>query len=515
MNDRAGGYLWKAALLMVFLGAFAVMAVVAYNLLEVPSIDPLYQMPPPGGKDPSLEVTNSEAPKPNIIIINCDDLGYGDLGCYGTRSIRTPSIDGLASEGVRFTSFYACNSVCTPSRAGLLTGRYPQRSGLTWILFPAGETTKERVRRNFGQMVGDLGLVDLGTVSGTSGLSRSELTLAEALKMAGYRTGMVGKWHLGDFSRDTDLNPVRHGFDTYFGVPYSNDMIPFPLYRNEDLLEAHVEDPSRLTALYTKEAVSFIEESRGGPFFLYLAHTYPHQPLYASERFRGVSRGGIYGDVVEEIDWSVGEIVGCLRRNDLDRRTLIVFTSDNGPWFEGDAGHHRGRKGQSYEGGYRVPMIARYPGVIRAGTVCREPAMNIDLFPTSLALAGLEPPRDRVIDGRDILALMTGEADRTPHEALYFYHMDELEAVRAGKWKYIRNIHHYVFPVPTDKETTKLGKLGGGWLGRWPLLYDLELDPSESYNLVDTHPEVGQRLLRRMEGLEAELRENPRGWIEE
>jgi uncharacterized sulfatase len=274
-----------------------------------------------------------------------------------------------------------------------------------------------------------------------------------------------------------------------------------------------VEDQSKLTGLYTKEAISFIEESNEKPFFLYFAHTFPHQPLFASEGFRGKSKGGLYGDTVEEIDWSVGRIMDCLERNGLAENTLLLFTSDNGPWFEGDPGRHRGRKGQSYEGGFRVPMIARYPTVIPAGRVCDEPAMNIDFFPTSLALAGVEPPQDRTIDGRNILGLMTGEAQETPHEAFYFYHVEELEAIRAGKWKFIRNIHHYVWPLPVDKETLLAGKMGKGRLGRWPLLHDLEIDPRESYNLIDNHPEVGQELRNRMEQWEQGLEENVRGWV--
>jgi uncharacterized sulfatase len=386
---------------------------------------------------------------------------------------------------------------------------------MSWILLPEDEPVRHRVTKNAGQALGSLGFVDLGPNAGTTGLPQSEITLAEALKMGGYLTGMVGKWHLGDYSRNPSYNPVNHGFEFYFGVPHSNDMLPFPLYRNEQELEAQVEDQAGLTGLYTKEAIAFIEESREKPFFLYLAHTFPHQPLFASEGFRGKSKGGIYGDTVEEIDWSVGQIMDCLERNGLEAKTVVFFTSDNGPWFEGDPGQHRGRKGQSYEGGFRIPMIARYPIVIPAGTVCDEPAMNIDFFPTSLALAGLELPQDRTIDGRDILGLMTGETEETPHEAFFFYHVDELEAIRVGKWKYIRNIHHYVWPLPVDKETTLAGKMGRGRLGRWPILYDLDIDPSESYNLIDNHPEVGQRLLGKMVAWEEDLEQNLRGWITE
>jgi arylsulfatase A len=513
-KSTIGVNIWKILCLATLLGVIALAGLGAYKLLEAPSFDPLYSEYPPGYTPTAAPpAPRPDAPRPNIVIILCDDLGYGDVGCYGTEVIKTPNIDRLARQGVRFTSFYASNSVCTPSRAGLLTGRYSQRSGMTWILLPEDEPAGYRATKNFGQMMGRLGFVDLGPNAGTTGLPQSEITLAEALKTAGYRTGMVGKWHLGDYGANPDHNPVRHGFDFYFGVPHSNDMVPFPLYRNEQELEANIEDQAKLTGLYTKEAVSFIEESREKPFFLYFAHTFPHQPLFASERFRGRSAGGIYGDAVEEIDWSVGQIMDCLERNGLEQSTVVFFTSDNGPWFEGDPAGHRGRKGQSYEGGFRVPMIARYPNVIPAGRVCGQPAMNIDFFPTSLALAGVELPRNRIIDGRDILGLMTGESEETPHEAFYFYHVDELEAIRMGKWKYIRNIHHYVWPVPVDKPTTPMGKLARGRLGNWPMLYDLAIDPRESYNLIDNYPEVGQRLAGSMAAWEADLELNPRGWI--
>lgn len=505
--------IWRTLCILILLGGIALLGAGVYGLLKPPPHDPLYDQFPPDYTPTALRSVDPDAPRPNIILILCDDLGYRDVGCYGNDVIRTPNIDRLAMQGVRFTTFYASNSVCTPSRAGILTGRYSQRSGMSWILLPENEPLRHRVTKNAGQMLGRLGFADLGPNAGTTGLPQSEITLAEALKSGGYRTGMVGKWHLGDYGTNPAHNPLRHGFDVYLGVPHSNDMLPFPLYRNEQELEENVEDQAKLTGLYAKEAIAFIEENRERPFFLYFAHTFPHQPLFASERFRGKSKGGIYGDTVEEIDWSVGQIMDCLERNGLERNTLVLFTSDNGPWFEGDPGRHRGRKGQSYEGGFRVPMIARYPDRIPAGRVCNEPAMNIDFFPTSLALAGLELPQDRTTDGRNILGLMTGEVEQTPHDAFYFYHVDELEAIRVGKWKYIRNIHHYVWPIPTDKETMFAGRMGRGRLGRWPLLYDLDLDPSESYNLIDNHPEVGRHLRERMERWEAEMERNLRGWV--
>jgi uncharacterized sulfatase len=291
-------------------------------------------------------------------------------------------------------------------------------------------------------------------------------------------------------------------------------MVPFPLYRNEQQLEAHVEDQGKLTALYTNEALDFIEQSKGHRFFLYFAHTFPHQPLYASPDFRGTSKAGLYGDTVEEIDWSVGQILDCLRRNGLEEDTLVVFTSDNGPWFEGNLGHQRGRKAQSYEGRYRVPMIARYPKHIQAGTICEQPAMNIDFFPTCLAFAGLELPQDRIIDGKGITGLLTGQSTVTPHDAFYFYHMDSLEAIRVGKWKYIRSIHQYVWPSPLTKEETFFGTLAKKRVKyRMPLLFDLEQDPSESYNLIDNFPDVVRELDEMMGEWDKRMQENPRGWI--
>jgi arylsulfatase A len=494
------------------LASIAMLAVIASGLLDEPPNNPVYEAYPPNYDPTPLSVVNTKAPRPNIIIINCDDLGYRDLGCFGSKSIRTPNIDRLATGGVRFTNFYASNSVCTPSRASLLTGRYPQRSGMTGVLDPIGESKHFTALKNFGYRVSKWVLIDIGPGARTRGFPKSEITIAEALKTAGYRTGMIGKWHLGDYSHEPDYSPLRHGFDFAFGLPHSNDMAPFPLFRNEQELDAHVEDQAKLTGLYTREALAFIEQSRAEPFFLYLAHTFPHQPLFASERFRGKSRGGLYGDTVEEIDWSTGEILECLKKNGLAEDTLIFFTSDNGPWFEGDPGHQRGRKGQSYEGGFKVPMIVRYPKLVPAGTTCDEPAMNIDLFPTLLALAGVEMSKDRIIDGKDMTRLLSGKKDKGLHEAFYFYHLNELEAIRVDQWKYIRKIHHYVWPAPIDKPGTLLGRFSKGRLGRWPLLYDLELDPGESYNLIDTHPEVGQKLLEKMTEWEEALRQNPRGW---
>jgi uncharacterized sulfatase len=364
-----------------------------------------------------------------------------------------------------------------------------------------------------GSILKGLGVLDLREDFVAKGLSEKEITLAEAMKYAGYRTGMVGKWHLGDYSRQSAYNPVRHGFDSYFGVPHSNDMTPCPLYRNDVELEADIgTNQGRLTGLYAKEAKAFIESSKDTPFFLYLAHTFPHQPLYASERFAKRSKAGKFGDAVEEIDWSLGEIVDCLRKNGLEKNTILFFTSDNGPWYEGNSGGLRGRKGQSYEGGFRVPFIARWPGRIPEGAVNSIPVMNLDLFPTLLRLAGVGLPKDRIIDGKNIFTILTGRETRPPHEAIYFYHYDRLEGIRSGKWKYFRNINRYAWPVPLDTAALP-DSLGKKQLGnRWPLLYDLELDPQESYNVINTYPDVAERLQGRMTAWEAAVSRNPRGF---
>ncbi|MFO7560156.1 MAG: sulfatase [Desulfobacterales bacterium] len=451
----------------------------------------------------------SEDP-PNIIIINADDLGYGDLGCYGSRAIQTPNIDSLADQGVRFTDFHACDSVCTPSRAGLLTGRYPKRMQLDMPLLSENMPFGKSMLVKFGFLMGKLGITDIATRGGITGIPGHEITLAEALKERNYRTGMVGKWHLGDYSVNPEHNPGNHGFDYYFGVPHSNDIHPFPLYRNKTELEPEVADQSKLTGLYTAEAINFIKKSKESPFFLYFAHTFPHRPLYASKEFKNRSEGGLYGDTVEEIDWSVGQILYTLKENNLDHNTLIMFTSDNGPWYQGSPGEFRGRKGQSYEGGHRVPFVARWGGLIKPGSVCTEPAMNIDLFPTCLAAAGLTLPDDRIVDGRDIRPLLIQENSRTPHDYFFFYHHGELEGIRTENWKYFRSINHYSWPMPVNK---KFGSLISYTNGPLPLLFNLRIDPGESYNVIEKYPGKAEELEKVMARWEKAMMDNPAGLI--
>ena len=463
-------------------------------------------------------VPGYQGARPNIILINCDDLGYGDVGAYGNTVIHTPHIDRLARGGVRFTSFYACNSVCTPSRFGLLTGRYADRANLGWVLgakragfrYPGPRSLKQDLLGSYNwwlaRQLSRQGFMDYHYKALAKGLPDRELTIADALQTAGYRTAMVGKWHLGEFPVYPQFHPLRHGFDRFFGVPFSNDMKDFALYDDWQCLSPDFTQMDQLTGLYTREALSFIRDCGDQPFFLYFAHTYPHQPLFASERFEGKSKGGRYGDTIEEIDWSVGELMNLLEERHLTEKTLVVFTSDNGPWYNGSTAGLRGRKGQSYEGGFRIPMIAHWPGTIPAGRVCDEPAMNLDWFPTCLALAGLQLPGDRIIDGKDISSLLSGQASQTPHECIYFYHNTSLEALRVGKWKYIRAMNTFVWPVPLDKKWASAGSLEGPWL------FDMENDPQESYNLKTNYPEV----VKRLDGLYVQwqqaMQANPGGW---
>ncbi len=422
---------------------------------------------------------------PNVIIIYADDLGYADLGCYGAKNIQTPHLDRLAQEGVRFTDFYVAQAVCSASRAALLTGCYPNRIGILGALGPAGKT----------------------------GISSQEKTIADLLRARGYATAIYGKWHLGH--QDPFL-PRRHGFDDYYGLPYSNDMWPrhptakfpdLPLISGETVLERNP-DQRRLTSEYTKRAVGFIASHVNRPFFLYVPHNMPHVPLHVSEHRPGRSAQGLYGDVIEEIDWSVGQIMAALKKHSLDQHTLVLFTSDNGPWLSygnhaGSAGRLREGKGTTWEGGVRVPCILRWPGKIPAGTTCREPAMTIDLLPTFAGLSGAALPEHK-IDGLDIWPLISGQPGaKCPHQAYYFYWERHLQAVRSGPWK-LHFPHNY---------RTLAGKAGGKDGAPAPyaqtttaqVLYNLETDPSETTDVSARHPEVVSKLIELANKARAEL----------
>jgi arylsulfatase A len=424
----------------------------------------------------------AESPKPpNFVLIFCDDLGYGDLGVYGHPSIRTPHLDRMAAEGMKFTDFYAAASVCTPSRAALLTGRYPVRSGMCSdkrrVLFP----------------------------NSAGGLPSEEITLAEALKSKGYATACVGKWHLGHLPQ---FLPTQHGFDSYFGIPYSNDMdrapdakggaasldsrIEYwrvPLLRNEEIIERPA-DQRTITRRYTEEAVRFIKASQDQPFFLYFAHTFPHVPLFASDAFKGRSRRGLYGDVVEELDWSVGQVLMALREAGVAENTLVVFTSDNGPWLTqklagGSAGLLREGKGSTWEGGMRVPCLAVWPGKIKPGIVTGALACTMDLFSTFLTLAGAEIPSDREIDGIDLSGLLLGKEEGR-RSSFFYYRGTQLYAARHEAFK-----AHFITRSAYGQDQAQRHDS--------PLLYHLEHDPSEQFDVARQHPEVLEKIMKTVE----------------
>ena len=418
---------------------------------------------------------------PNIVIIFTDDQGYGDLASYGNTAMNTPNTDRMAAEGMRFTDFYMAAGVCTPSRAALLTGSYPKRVGLAHrVLFPYSET----------------------------GLNPDEITIADMLKEKGYATGIFGKWHLG---HHIPFLPTRQGFDYYFGIPYSNDMAhinyqqaddflvgTLPLFRNEDIIET---DPDQryLTRRFTEEAVNFITANRDQPFFVYIPHAMPHVPIASSHHFEGKSEFGLYGDVIEEIDWSVGLILDHLEILGLEDNTIVIFTSDNGAqewtgeggWVwtsdqigrptrgevtypHGSNGPLRGAKNSTWEGGMRVPFIIRWPGQIPAGSVSNELATAMDLLPTFASIVGSDLPDDRIIDGYDIWPILSGDANaESPYEAFYYYRDDRLQAVRSGKWK----LHVY---RPDE--------------GRAQILYDLESDIGETTDVSEQNPEIVEQL---------------------
>ena len=399
-------------------------------------------------------------PPPNIIILFCDDLGYGDLGVNGHPTIETPNLDRMALAGRRLTNFYSASPACTASRYALLTGKYPGRSGFDWVLYPKSER----------------------------GIHPKEITLAESLKQVGYATACYGKWHLG--STKKEYLPLQNGFDEYVGLPYSNDMRPpkwpdIPLLEGNDTLELNP-DQRKLTALYTQRSIQFIEKNKNSPFFVYLPYAMPHVPLYASEKFHGQSERGLYGDVVEEIDWSVGEILKTLENNGIDKNTLLFFTSDHGPWIiknleGGSSGLFRDGKGSTWEGGVRVPAIAYWPGQIPGGSVNRTAVSTIDLFATFNKLAGVNLPSDHFVDGINHKAAFVENEGKENVRFLFFYGLsNEVMAVRKGPWK----LH-----IKTYSQT------GIDYFeGQLPLLFNLLEDPSETQDVAEQHPELVREL---------------------
>ncbi|MFT5466953.1 MAG: arylsulfatase A [Verrucomicrobiales bacterium] len=447
----------------------------------------------------TVAVLHGQDRPPNIVVMFTDDQGYGDVGCYGAEGYETPNLDRLAAEGIKFTDFYVSSPVCSASRAALLTGCYHERVGISGALGPNSKI----------------------------GLNPEETTIADLCREKGYATCAVGKWHLG---RPEQFLPTNQGFDEYFGLPYSNDMWPYhpnvlhlpmeerlkkwpklPLIEGTRVIDEEVtpDDQKDLTVRYTERAVDFIERSKEKPFFLYVAHSQPHVPLYVSDKFAGKSENGVFGDVISEIDWSMGQILAKLKAEGLDDNTLVIFTCDNGPWLSygthcGTAGPLREGKGTCWDGGIRVPFLARWPGKIPAASICSEIAGTIDLLPTIAGLIDAELPK-RKIDGQDIWPLLAAEdGAKSPHDALFFYYKrTELQAVRSGKWKLIlphkyRSLDGKVgrddgIPISYVNFEAELG------------LYDVTEDIGEKKNLAEEHPEVVAELMKKVKAMRAEL----------
>ena len=442
-----------------------------------------------------FDALRADDPPPNFVILFADDLGYGDLGCFGHPQFKTPRFDRMAAEGVKLTQLYVPTPYCAPSRGTLLTGRYPWRHGV-WRN-PAPDAN-----------INDVGIPD------------SELTLAEALKSAGYATICIGKWHLG---HKPEFYPQRHGFDEYLGILYSNDMRPVELIDGADVIEYPVVQAT-LTQRYTARALEFIDANANRPFLLYLPHAMPHKPLAASEAFYKQSGAGLYGDVIAELDDSVGQVLDKLQSLGLDERTLVMFLSDNGPWFGGSTGGLRGMKSLTWEGGLRVPGIIRWPGRLPAGTVVSEPCGTIDIFPTLLKLAGVPLPDDRTIDGRDLMPVLTG-ADSSPERLLFSMRGDQLMSVRAGRFKlHDRAAGESRFPpgqtdwidprapdgvtllAPCEQyQPIAYPGLRSGDESADRMLFDLKDDPAEQHNVAARYPDVVGRLSAAFRKMQTEF----------
>ncbi len=447
---------------------------------------------------------NTQAQKrpPNIIVIFIDDMGYADIGPFGAKGYATPHLDRMAKEGRKFTDFYVTQAVCSASRAGLLTGCYNVRVGILGALGPKA----------------------------THGINSNEVTLAEICKQKGYATACYGKWHLGHHKK---FLPMQHGFDDYFGLPYSNDMWPYhpgvlhlpmeqrlkkwthlPLIDGNSIINPRVTgtDQEQLTTQYTERAVQFIEKNKNNPFLVYLPHSMVHVPLYVSEKFKGQSKAGLFGDVMMEVDWSVGQILDTLRKHKLDKNTLVIFTADNGPWLSygdhaGSAAPLREGKGTMFDGGCRESTLMWWPGTIPAGSACKTPAMTIDILPTVAELIGAKLPKHK-IDGKSIVNLMKGTSAECPQEAYYFYYGKQLQAIRMGKWK-LHFPHGYRTmagkPGGKDGTPTKYSQARIGLS-----LFDLDKDIGETTDVKEKHPEILGKIQKLGEAMREELGDNRR-----
>lgn len=447
----------------------------------------------------SVGFSQTKEQTPNIVLVLMDDLGYGDLSCYGALDFRTPNIDQIALDGIRFTNYLTPQAVCSASRAALLTGCYANRVGMAGALGPRSET----------------------------GLAHSEVTIAEMMKQKNYATAIIGKWHLGD---NQTFLPLSQGFDEYLGIPYSNDMWPMdydgaaakpenykskhpilPLIKDNDKIAEikTLEDQSTLTGIYTDAAISFIKRNKNKPFFLYLAHSMPHVPINASKKFRGTSKQGLFGDVIQEIDDGIGRIMETLKSNGLDKNTIVIFTSDNGPWLNygnhaGNPGGFREGKGTTYEGGHRVPFIVRWKGNIPSGQICNQLVSAIDIMPSIASICKLQLPENK-IDGVSLVSIFKGDMNATPRKNfLYYYRKNSLEAVRRDNWK-------LVFEHPSRSYLDQApGK--DGYPGNTPenvmmpyALYDLRRDPSEAYDVKDQNPLIVTELNKLAEEARKDL----------
>ena len=440
---------------------------------------------------PALPFVQAAERKPNIIVVFCDDLGYADIGPFGSKTHATPVLDQMAREGMRLTDFYSTCPVCTPSRSSLMTGCYPRRVNMhvdeknLCVLFPAAR----------------------------KGLNPSEITIAEVLKEQNYATMCIGKWHLGDHP---DFMPTSHGFDHYFGIPYSNDMnrkgVPLPLVRDLTAVQDSVQQDTTITAQYTTEAVKFIKNNSKKPFFLYLPHTAVHLPLVPGKKFKGTSKNGAYGDWVQEIDWSMGELFKAIKAEGIDEHTLVLFTSDNGSAREKQGSNLplRGRKGRTDEGGMRVPCVVRWPGRIPAGSSSGALTNTMDLLPTFATISGGKAPADRIIDGRDIWPILNGTSKDHPRDAFFYYQMDQLQAVRSGDWKLF---------VAMEQKKRNWGRPEGK---KALALFNLASDIHEDRNVAAENPAVVKRLLAHAEAAREDLGDVGRpgkgqrkaGWVE-